>query len=177
MAREGTGACHTVPRPANRAHGSRQHDRAAVACKAWRPRSVRATLPPSLGVVAQLGERLNRIQEVVSSILIHSTLSATARPPAGRCSFAAHPQCLLALRRANQNLISEHFQRLGTLGQRASVPLPAIISSCLPQIHDACRRAGARSLRTFGSAASGTRDSASGDVDLLADVRSALAGC
>ena len=34
--------------------------------------------PPSHGVVAQLGERLGRIEEVVSSILIHSTEVATA---------------------------------------------------------------------------------------------------
>ncbi len=34
-----------------------------------------AILSPSLGVVAQLGERLGRIEEVVSSILIHSTSS------------------------------------------------------------------------------------------------------
>ena len=36
------------------------------------------------GVVAQLGERLNRIQEVVSSILIHSTeISRTLSKLAG----------------------------------------------------------------------------------------------
>ena len=45
-------------------------------CRRWHAPRCRATLFASHGVVAQLGERLNRIQEVVSSILIHSTLSA-----------------------------------------------------------------------------------------------------
>ncbi len=44
-------------------------------------------LSPSHGVVAQLGERLGRIEEVVSSILIHSTYRTQTPVLTGVCAL------------------------------------------------------------------------------------------
>ncbi|NBX26414.1 MAG: nucleotidyltransferase domain-containing protein [Planctomycetes bacterium] len=44
------------------------------------------------------------------------------------------------------------------------------MSNCLPQIQEACRRAGVRSLWAFGSAASGTWNPDSSDIDLLVEM-------
>lgn len=50
------------------------------------------------------------------------------------------------------------------------MPLPAAIVAALPEVHDACRRSGARALWVFGSAATGGWNPQSSDIDLLVEM-------